>query len=113
METEHPSPSIFDEFKQQVTHSVKSIDTLNKTFGALKINVNAFYKQLAKVPTGDLHSLEKLLTQLKTEMQTVNTNEFKLNGIQETQQNLQALEANLNNIYELQKHMQTLRPSNN
>ncbi|MFJ6207292.1 peptidoglycan DD-metalloendopeptidase family protein [Lysinibacillus sp. NPDC092081] len=98
-----PTLAFFDEFKQQVTHSVKSIDTLNKNFGDLKINVNAFYKQLAKVPTGDLQSLEKLLTQLKTEMQTVNTNEFKLNGIQETQQNLQALEANLNNIYELQK----------
>ncbi|MFJ8086910.1 peptidoglycan DD-metalloendopeptidase family protein [Lysinibacillus sp. NPDC095746] len=98
-----PPLPFFDEFKQQVTHSVKSIDTLNKTFGDLKINVNAFYKQLAKVPTGDLQSLEKILTQLKTEMQTVNTNEFKLNGIQETQQNLQALEANLNNIYELQK----------
>lgn len=98
-----PPLPFFDEFKQQVTHSVKSLDTLNKTFGALKINVNAFYKQLAKVPTGDLHSLEKLLTQLKTEMQTVNTNEYKLNGIQETQQNLQVLEANLNNIYELQK----------
>ncbi|MDD1502581.1 peptidoglycan DD-metalloendopeptidase family protein [Lysinibacillus sp. CNPSo 3705] len=98
-----PPLPFFDEFKQQVTHSVKSIATLNKTFGDLKINVNAFYKQLAKVPTGDLQSLEKILTQLKTEMQTVNTNEFKLNGIQETQQNLQALEANLNNIYELQK----------
>lgn len=98
-----PPLSFFDEFKQQVTHSVKSIDALNKNFGDLKINVKAFYKQLAKVPTGDLHSLEKLLTQLKKEMETVNTNEFKLNGIQETQQNLQALEANLNNIYELQK----------
>ncbi|MGE7916528.1 peptidoglycan DD-metalloendopeptidase family protein [Lysinibacillus xylanilyticus] len=98
-----PTLSFFDEFKQQVTHSVKSIDALNKNFGDLKINVNAFYKQLAKVPTGDLHSLEKLLTQLKTEMETVNIHQFKLNGIQETQQNLQALEANLNNIYELQK----------
>jgi len=98
-----PTLSFFDDFKQQVTHSVKSVDTLNKAFGDIKINVSSFYKQLAKVPTGDLQSLKKLVSQLKSEMESVATNQFKLVGIQETQQNLQALENNLYNIYELQK----------
>lgn len=98
-----PSLSFFDDFKQQVTRSVKSVDTLNKAFGDVKINVNSFYKQLAKVPTGDLQSLEKFVSQLKSEIEKVATNQFKLVGVQETQQNLQALETNLYNIYELQK----------
>ncbi|WP_107924848.1 peptidoglycan DD-metalloendopeptidase family protein [Lysinibacillus parviboronicapiens] len=98
-----PTLSLFDEFKQQVTSSVKSIDQLNEAIGDANLNVKSFYKRLASIPTGDLQSLEQLLTQLKTEIETINFNQFKLNGIQETQQNLQALEANLYNIYELNK----------
>ncbi|MFJ7731163.1 peptidoglycan DD-metalloendopeptidase family protein [Lysinibacillus sp. NPDC097231] len=98
-----PSLSFFDDFKQQVTSSVKSVDTLNKAFGDIKINVSSFYKQLAKVPTGDLQSLKKIVSQLKSEMESVATNQFKFVGIQETQQNLQVLETNLSNIYELQR----------
>ncbi|MGN4125828.1 peptidoglycan DD-metalloendopeptidase family protein [Lysinibacillus sphaericus] len=98
-----PTLSLFDEFKQQVTTSVKSIDQLNEAIGDANLNVKSFYKRLASIPSGDLQSLEQLLTQLKTEIETINFNQFKLNGIQETQQNLQALEANLYNIYELNK----------
>ncbi len=98
-----PPLSLFDEFKQQVTTSVKSIDQLNEAIGDANLNVKSFYKRLASIPSGDLQSLEQLLTQLKTEIETINFNQFKLNGIQETQQNLQALEANLYNIYELNK----------
>ncbi len=86
-----------------MTSSVKSIDQLNEAIGDANLNVKSFYKRLASIPTGDLQSLEQLLTQLKTEIETINFNQFKLNGIQETQQNLQALEANLYNIYELNK----------
>ncbi|MET4561033.1 murein DD-endopeptidase MepM/ murein hydrolase activator NlpD [Lysinibacillus parviboronicapiens] len=98
-----PPLSLFDDFKQQVTTSVKSIDQLNEAIGDANLNVKSFYKRLASIPSGDLQSLEQLLTQLKTEIETINFNQFKLNGIQETQQNLQALEANLYNIYELNK----------
>ena len=102
--TESSAPlSIFKDFKQQITDSLKSIDTLNETFDDLNINVKDAYKQLARIPTGDLQSLNNLVSQLKVEMETITTNHFKLYGIQETQQNLQALESNLYNIYELQK----------
>ncbi|MFJ7696828.1 peptidoglycan DD-metalloendopeptidase family protein [Lysinibacillus fusiformis] len=102
--TESSAPlSIFKDFKQQITDSLKSIDTLNETFDDLNINVKEVYKQLARIPTGDLQSLNNLVSQLKVEMETISTNHFELNGIQETQQNLQALESNLYNIYELQK----------
>lgn len=102
--TETAAPlSIFKDFKQQISDSIKSIDTLNDTFDELKINVSAFYKQLSKIPTGDLHSLKNFVTQMKVDMETIATNQFKIYGIEETQQNLQALESNLYNIYELQK----------
>lgn len=102
--TETAAPlSIFKDFKQQISDSIKSIDTLNDTFDELKINVSAFYKQLSKIPTGDLHSLKNFVTQMKLDMETIATNQFKIYGIEETQQNLQALESNLYNIYELQK----------
>ncbi|MGR7909175.1 peptidoglycan DD-metalloendopeptidase family protein [Lysinibacillus capsici] len=102
--TETAAPlSIFKDFKQQISDSIKSLDTLNDTFDELKINVSAFYKQLSKIPTGDLHSLKNFVTQMKLDMETIATNQFKIYGIEETQQNLQALESNLYNIYELQK----------
>lgn len=94
--------SIFENVKQQITDSIKSIDTLNKTFKDAKINVSSFYKQLAKVPTNDLQALSKLASQLKTEIETATIHQFKLSGIQETQQDLQILENNLSSIYELQ-----------
>ncbi|SCY65178.1 peptidoglycan DD-metalloendopeptidase family protein [Lysinibacillus fusiformis] len=102
--TESSAPlSIFEDFKQGITNSLKSIDTLNEIFDDVHINVKEISKQLAKIPTGDLQSLQNLASQLKVEMETISTNQFKLYGIQEAQQNLQALESNLYNIYELQK----------
>ncbi|MCK1987281.1 peptidoglycan DD-metalloendopeptidase family protein [Lysinibacillus fusiformis] len=97
------SLSIFENFKQGITDSLKSIDTLNEMFDDVHINVKEISKQLAKIPTGDLQSLQNLASQLKVEMETISTSQFKLYGIQEAQQNLQALESNLYNIYELQK----------
>ncbi|MFF5816713.1 phage tail tip lysozyme [Lysinibacillus capsici] len=94
--------AIFEDVKQQMIDSIKAIDTLNETFDDLKINVSSFYKQLVKIPTNDLQTLRKLITQLKTEMETVAINQFKLNGIQGAQQDLQILETNLSSIYELQ-----------
>ncbi|WP_249659960.1 peptidoglycan DD-metalloendopeptidase family protein [Lysinibacillus fusiformis] len=102
--TESSAPlSIFEDFKQGITNSLKSIDTLNEMFDDVHINVKEISKQLAKIPTGDLQSLQNLASQLKVEMETISTSQFKLYGIQEAQQNLQALESNLYNIYELQK----------
>ncbi|KGA83122.1 hypothetical protein KQ41_11535 [Lysinibacillus fusiformis] len=102
--TESSAPlSIFENFKQGITDSLKSIDTLNEMFDDVHINVKEISKQLAKIPTGDLQSLQNLASQLKVEMETISTSQFKLYGIQEAQQNLQALESNLYNIYELQK----------
>ncbi|MGD2196341.1 peptidoglycan DD-metalloendopeptidase family protein [Lysinibacillus fusiformis] len=97
------SLSIFKNFKQEITDSLKSIDTLNEMFDDVHINVKEISKQLAKIPTGDLQSLQNLASQLKVEMETISTSQFKLYGIQEAQQNLQALESKLYNIYELQK----------
>lgn len=94
--------SIFENVKQQITDSIKSIDTLNKTFKDAKINVNSFYKQLTKVPTNDLQALKKLVSQLKAEIETATIDQFKLNGIQKAQQDLQTFETNLSSIYELQ-----------
>lgn len=102
--TESSAPlTIFEDFKQGITNSLKSLDTLNEMFDDVHINVKEISKQLAKIPTGDLQSLQNLASQLKVEMETISTNQFKLYGIQEAQQNLQALESNLYNIYELQK----------
>lgn len=102
--TESSAPlSIFKDFKQQITDSLKTIDTLNEMFDDVNINVKEISKQLAKIPTGDLQSLQNIVSQLKVEMETISTSQFKLYGIQEAQQNLQALESNLYNIYELQK----------
>ncbi len=104
MGTESSAPLlIFESFKQGITDSLKSIDTLNEMFDDVHINVKEISKQLAKIPTGDLQSLQNLASQLKVEMETISTSQFKLYGIQEAQQNLQALESNLYNIYELQK----------
>lgn len=96
-----PTFSLFNEFKQQVTSSVKFIDQLNEAIGDVNLNVKSFYKRLAKVPDGDLKSLEQLLQQIKTEMETVTNHQFVLNGIQETQQSLQELETSLYNFYTL------------
>ena len=102
--TESSAPlSIFKDFKQEITDSLKTIDTLNEMFDDVNINVKEISKQFAKIPTGDLQSLQNIVSQLKVEMETISTSQFKLYGIQEAQQNLQALESNLYNIYELQK----------
>ena len=102
--TESSAPlSIFKDFKQEITDSLKTIDTLNEMFDDVNINVKEISKQFAKIPTGDLQSLQNIVSQLKVEMETISTSQFKLYGIQVAQQNLQALESNLYNIYELQK----------
>ncbi|WP_286924021.1 MULTISPECIES: peptidoglycan DD-metalloendopeptidase family protein [Lysinibacillus] len=98
-----PSLSFFDELKKQITHSVKSINTLSQAFGDANINVSKFYKQLAKTPAGDLRTLENIVSKLKTEVETISFNHIQFGGIQETLANLQALESNLYSIYELNK----------
>ncbi|MFJ7648597.1 peptidoglycan DD-metalloendopeptidase family protein [Lysinibacillus sp. NPDC097279] len=96
-----PTLSQFNEFKQQITTTVKSIDKLNEAIDDSKVNVKSFYKRLASIPTGDLQSLEQLLKQLKIEVEKVNSNQIQLNGLQETQQSLQNLETTLSNFYAL------------
>lgn len=98
-----PSLSFFDELKKQITHSVKSINTLSQAFGDANINVSKFYKQLAKTPAGDLRTLENIVSKLKTEVETISFNHIQFGSIQETLANLQALESNLYTIYELNK----------
>ncbi len=98
-----PSLSFFDELKKQITHSVKTINTLSQAFGDANINVSKFYKQLAKTPAGDLRTLENIVSKLKTEVETISFNHIQFGGIQETLANLQALESNLYSIYELNK----------
>ncbi|MDM5232591.1 peptidoglycan DD-metalloendopeptidase family protein [Lysinibacillus pakistanensis] len=98
-----PSLSFFDELKKQITHSVKSINTLSQAFGDANINVSKFYKQLAKTPAGDLRTLENIVSKLKTEVETISFNHIQFGGIQETLANLQSLESNLYTIYELNK----------
>ncbi len=96
-----PTLSQFNEFKQQITTTVKSIDKLNDAIDDSNVNVKSFYKRLASIPTGDLQSLEQLLKQLKIEVEKVNSNQIQLNGLQETQQSLQNLETTLSNFYAL------------
>lgn len=96
-----PTLSQFNEFKQQITTTVKSIDKLNEAIDDSNVIVKSFYKRLANIPTGDLQSLEQLLKQLKREVEKVNSNQIQLNGLQETQQSLQNLETTLSNFYAL------------
>lgn len=98
-----PSLTFFDELKEQITYSVKSINSLSQAFGNANINVSKFYKQLAKTPAGDLRTLENIVSKLKTEVETISFNHIQFGGIQETLANLQALESNLYSIYELNK----------
>lgn len=98
-----PSLTFFDELKEQISHSVKSINTLSQAFGDANINVSKFHKQLAKTPAGDLRALENIVAKLKTEVETISVNHIQFEGVQETLANLQALESNLYSIYELNK----------